>query len=247
MNERLPQKRALVTGAGQGIGKAIALAYSAQGAEVHAVDLNAAALQQLQKEDSRIAAHTLDLCDPSAVASYALELGRLDILTNCVGYVHHGTILDCSDEDWNRSLEINATSMMRLTRACLPAMLEGGGGSILNISSVVSSLRGAPNRFAYASSKATVIGLTKSIAADFVKQGIRCNAICPGTIHTPSLDDRMAAGGDVEAAFAAFVARQPMERLGTPEEVAALAVYLASDEASFTTGAVHVIDGGWCT
>lgn len=247
MNQRLPGKRALVTGAGQGIGKAIALAFREQGAVVHAIDLSGEALERLRAEDPAINTLQLDVCDPVAIERCTSEIGPIDILTNCVGYVHHGTILECSDDDWQRSLDINATSMVRLIRQVLPGMLAARRGCILNVSSVVSSLRGAPNRFAYGASKATVIGITKSIAADFVKQGIRCNAICPGTIDTPSLEERIAAQGDAETVRAAFVARQPMGRLGTPEEVAALAVYLASDEASFTTGGVHIIDGGWCT
>lgn len=245
--ERLAGKRALVTGAGQGIGRAIALAFREEGAAVHAIDLSGEALQRLRDVNSEISTWQLDVCDGAAVRLCVDEIGPIDILTNCVGYVHHGTILECSDEDWKRSLDINATSMVRLIRHVLPGMLAAGRGSILNISSVVSSLRGAPNRFAYGASKATVIGITKSIAADYVKHGIRCNAICPGTIDTPSLEDRISAQGNVETVRAAFVARQPMGRLGTPEEVAALAVYLASDEASFTTGATHIIDGGWCT
>ncbi len=181
----------------------------------------------------------------AAISALAGELGAIDVLMNCAGFVHHGSVLECSERDWDFTMTLNVKSMYLTIRALLPAMLQRGKGSIINISSGASSVRGIPNRFAYGTSKAAVIGLTKSVAADFIKQGIRCNAICPGTIQTPSLDDRIAALGNVEEARKAFIARQPMGRLGTAEEVAALAVHLASDESGFTTGAIHIIDGGF--
>ena len=244
---RLEGKTALVTAAAQGIGRASALAFAREGARVVATDLNLEKLQEVAKEGSaRIVARKLDATDSAAIDALATELGAIDVLMNCAGYVHHGTVLECSERDWDFSMTLNVKSMYFTIRAFLPAMLKRGkGGSIVNISSGASSVRGIPNRFVYGTSKAAVIGLTKSVAADFIKQGIRCNAICPGTIQTPSLDDRIAALGDVETARRAFVARQPMGRLGTAEEVAALALYLASDESSFTTGAIHVVDGGF--
>ena len=186
------------------------------------------------------------MTDGAAVAALASELGAIDVLANCAGYVHQGTILDCAEKDWDFSFDLNVKSMYRMIRAFLPAMLEKGGGSIVNVASVASSVKGVPNRFVYGASKAGVIGLTKSVAADFVAKGIRCNAICPGTVQSPSLDERMAAlGGDPAEVRRAFAQRQPMGRIAEPEEIAHLAVYLAADEASFTTGAIHVIDGGW--
>ncbi len=244
---RLAGKRAFVTAAGQGIGRAAALAFAAEGAAVLATDIDSSLLEKLAAADPRIRCERLDVCDLTAIAGVAQAAGAVNILLNCAGYVPHGTILDCSEADWERTLSINVTSMFRVTKALLPAMLSAGGGSIINIASVVSSLKGAPDRFAYGASKAAVVGLTKSIAADFVTQGIRCNAICPGTVSTPSLEERIAARGPYEQALAEFVSRQPMGRLGTPQEVAHLAVYLASDESAFTTGAVHLIDGGWTT
>lgn len=245
MNNRLAGKRILATAAGQGIGKACALAFCSEGAEVLATDINEQSLEQLAQENSRIRVAKLDVRDPQEIERLASAEKDINVLFNCAGYVHHGTILDCTPDDWHRSMDINVTSMYHMTRAFLPAMLTLGEGNVLNIASVASSVTGAPNRFAYSTSKAAVIGLTKAIAADFVKQGIRANAICPGTIQSPSLDERICAQGDYDEVRRAFVARQPMGRIGNPEEVAALAVYLASDESAFTTGTIHVIDGGW--
>ena len=242
---RLAGKRALITAAGQGIGRASAEAFAREGASVIATDINDAALADLSETVSAVEARHLDVTDAAAVSALAGELGALDVLFNCAGYVHHGTILDCEPGDWDRSFDLNIRAMYLTTRAFLPAMLEAGGGSIITMSSLASSVKGVPNRFAYGASKAAVIGMTKAIAADYVTRGIRCNAICPGTVDTPSLHDRMRAQGDYEAAHAAFIARQPMGRLGTAEEIAALAVYLASDESSYCTGATHIIDGGW--
>jgi len=245
MGERLAGKSALITGAGQGIGRATALRFAAEGALVWATDINSDALETFAGEDSAIKPRLLDVRSTGAVQTLSEEVGALDILFNCAGYVHQGDIFACTAEDWERSFDINVTSMYRTCRAFLPAMIERGRGSIINMSSIVSSLKGTPSRFAYGTTKAAVIGLTKAIAADFVGKGIRCNAICPGTTDTPSLSERMAAQGDVVKARAAFLARQPMGRLGTPGEIAELAVYLASDESAFTTGQAHVIDGGW--
>ena len=187
----------------------------------------------------------LDVCDPGSIAKLIEEIGTIDVLFNCAGFVHSGTILECTEDDWDMAFEINVRSMYRLAKAIIPRMVANGGGVIINMASVASSVKGVPNRFVYGTSKAAVIGLTKAIAADFVSQGIRCNAICPGTVETPSLNERMVAqGGDLEQVRSAFVARQPMGRIGTPEEIANLAVYLASDESSYTTGAVFAIDGG---
>jgi len=246
---RLSGKTALVTAAAQGIGRASAIAFASEGATVIATDVNEAKLKELGNLPN-IRTRRLDVLDAKAIADFAVETGAVDILLNCAGFVHHGTILECEEKDWDFSFDLNVRSMYRLTRALLPAMLKAGrGGSIINMSSAASSVKGAPNRFVYGTTKAAVIGLTKAIAADFIKQGIRCNAICPGTIQTPSLDERVsaqaAAAGGIDQARAAFVARQPLGRLGTPEEIAALAVYLASDESAFTTGTTHVIDGGW--
>jgi len=240
MTGRLEGKRAVITAAAQGIGRESAELFVREGATVIATDVNEAALAGLEGCTTR----RLDVTDPAAIASFAAEIGAVDVLFNCAGYVHHGTILDCGEQDWAFSMDLNVASMYRLTRALLPAMLEHGGGAIVNMSSVASSVKGVPNRFVYGTSKAAVIGLTKAVAMDFVGQGIRCNAICPGTVETPSLDGRMRAQGDYEAARKAFVARQPMGRIGTPLEIAQLALYLASDESGYTTGAIHVIDGG---
>ena len=230
----------MITAAAQGIGRESAELFVREGATVIATDVNEAALAGLEGCTTR----RLDVTDPAAIASFAAEIGAVDVLFNCAGYVHHGTILDCGEQDWAFSMDLNVASMYRLTRALLPAMLAQGGGAIVNMSSVASSVKGVPNRFVYGTSKAAVIGLTKAVAMDFVGQGIRCNAICPGTVETPSLDGRMRAQGDYEAARKAFVARQPMGRIGTPLEIAQLALYLASDESGYTTGAIHVIDGG---
>ena len=241
MSGRLAGKVALVTAAGQGIGRASAELFAAEGATVHAVDLNAAALASL----SGCRGHAADLTDADAVAALPSQIGPVDILFNCAGVVHSGTILDCGEADWAFANALNVTAMYRMIRAFLPAMLDRGGGSIVNMSSIASSVKGIPNRFAYGTTKAAVIGLTKAVAADFVGRGVRCNAICPGTVDTPSLQQRLHDTGDYEAAHGAFIARQPMGRLGRAEEIAALALYLAGDESAFTTGAVHVIDGGW--
>ncbi len=246
MSGRLAGKRCLVTAAGAGIGRASALAFAREGAEVLATDIDASALQTLKAENDAIRTATLDVTDPAQVAALVTANPVIDVLFNCAGWVHAGTILDTDEVAWRRSFTVNVDAMFRLCKAVLPGMLARGKGSIVNMSSVASSVRGVPNRFAYGATKAAVIGLTKAIAADHVKQGIRCNAICPGTVDTPSLAQRMAAmGGDPDAVRRAFIDRQPMGRLGTPEEIAALALYLASDESSFTTGAIHVIDGGW--
>jgi 2-keto-3-deoxy-L-fuconate dehydrogenase len=244
MTGRLKGKTALVTAAGQGIGRATALAFAAQGARVIATDINDGALASLEAVDGVVTEH-LDVTSDDAVAALSARHHDIDVLFNCAGFVHHGTILDCRAEDWHFSLDLNVTSMYRTIRALLPAMLERGGGSIVNMSSVASSVRGVVNRFAYGTTKAAVIGLTKAVAADFVAGGIRCNAICPGTVDTPSLEERINAFDDPEAARAAFISRQPMGRLGRAEEIAALAVYLASDESAYTTGTIHVVDGGW--
>jgi len=240
--ERLKGKRAVVTAAGQGIGRAVAEAFVGEGAQVTATDINEAALASLAGARTR----RLDVTDRAAIEVLAGKLGAVDILFNCAGYVHQGTILECSEKDWDFSFALNVKSMYSTIRAFLPAMLAQGRGSIVNVSSVASSIKGVPNRFAYGASKAAVIGLTKSVAADFVGRGIRCNAICPGTVESPSLEDRMRAlGGDLDEVRRGFVQRQPMGRIGRPEEIAHLAVYLASDESGFTTGTTHVIDGGW--
>jgi 2-keto-3-deoxy-L-fuconate dehydrogenase len=245
LSGRLKGKKALLTAAGQGIGAATARAFAAEGAQVYATDLNDQLLQKLAAELPGIQTRTLDVRDTQAVNALAAELGAIDILFNCAGFVHQGTILDCSEADWDFSFDLNVKSMYRTTRAFLPAMLAAKKGSIINMSSGASSIKGAPNRFVYGTTKAAVIGLTKSLAADFIRQGIRVNAICPGTVESPSLEQRIAALGDAEKARKEFIARQPMGRLGKPEEIAALAVYLASDESSFTTGQIHIIDGGW--
>ena len=242
MAQRLAGKRCLITAAGQGIGRACAELFAAEGAAVIATDINEAALSTLEGMETR----TLDVLDADAIKAAAEEIGALDVLFNCAGFVHAGSILECSEEDWEFALALNVTAMYRMNKAFLPAMIGNGGGSVINMASVAGSITGVPNRFAYGATKGAVIGQTKCIAADFVKQGIRCNAICPGTVETPSLQDRIeAAGGD--AARKAFIERQPMGRLGTADEIAYLALYLASDESAYTTGQIHIIDGGWCT
>jgi 2-keto-3-deoxy-L-fuconate dehydrogenase len=240
---RLAGKRVLITAAGQGIGRETAQLFAAEGALVWASDLDEATLQGL----AGCRTLALDVCSAEAIQAVHTKTGPVDVLFNCAGYVANGTVLDCTEGDWSRSFELNVTSMYRLIRAYLPDMLERRHGCIINVGSVVGVQKGAPNRFAYGTTKAAVVGLTKSIAADFVKQGVRCNAICPGTVDTPSLHVRLGAGGDYEGALAAFKARQPMGRLGTPAEIASLALFLASDESAFTTGQCHVVDGGWST
>jgi len=240
MAGRLAGKRAVVTAAAQGIGRAAAELFAREGAEVVATDIDTAKLSEVVGCSHR----RLDMTDADGIRTFAEEAGAVDVLFNCAGFVHHGTILDCAEEQWEFAFDLNVRAMYRLIRALLPAMLDRGGGSIVNMSSVASSVKGVPNRFVYGASKAAVVGLTKSVAIDFVAKGIRCNAICPGTVETPSLEDRIRAQGDYAAARQAFIARQPMGRLGTAEEIAALALYLASDESGYTTGGVHVIDGG---
>jgi len=247
MAGRLAGKTAFITAAAQGIGRATALAYAAEGARVIATDLNEAKLAEIAAEN--IAVHRLDATQADDIARVAASAGTVDVLFNCAGFVHQGTILDATEAEWDFAFALNVRSMFRTIRAFLPGMLAAGGGSIVNVASAASSIKGAPNRFIYGTTKAAVIGLTKAVAADYVKQGVRCNAICPGTVQTPSLDDRIAANaaaaGSLEAARTGFVARQAMGRLGTPEEIAALAVYLGSDETRFITGQALVIDGGW--
>ena len=250
MAGRLKGKVALVTAAGQGIGRAIAAAFAAEGARVIATDLDAGKLKGLRAAERR----ALDVRSTAAVEALAEEISRkygaLDVLANCAGFVHHGTVLDCSETDWDFSFDLNVKSMHRTIKAFLPAMLKKKRGSIVNISSGASSVRGLPNRYVYGATKAAVIGLTKAVAADFIKRGIRANAICPGTIESPSLDERIAAlakstGQSLATIRKQFIDRQPMGRLGTPVEIAMLAVYLASDEASYTTGQIHLADGGF--
>jgi 2-keto-3-deoxy-L-fuconate dehydrogenase len=244
MGNRLSGKKAFVTAAGQGIGRASALAFAREGAMVVATDINAAALDSLKAEAPGIETRLLDVTDSAAVQAAAKAVGAVDVLFNCAGFVASGTILECDEKDYDFSFELNTKAMYRVTRAFLPAMIDNGGGSIILMSSVASSAAGVPNRFVYTASKAAVIGMTKSIAIDFIAKGIRCNAICPGTVETPSLHDRINAFDDPAAARQAFIARQPMGRLGTAEEIAALALYLASDESAYTTGVAHLIDGG---
>jgi len=249
MAERLKGKKTLITAAGQGIGRSTVLAFAREGAQVLATDIDPESLASLKKEFPEIATNietcVLDVNNLEAIQQLAKETGSIDVLFNCAGFVHHGTVLDCEESDWDISFDLNVRSMYRMVKAFLPAMLESGGGSIVNMSSVASSVKGLPNRFVYGASKAAVVGLTKSIAADFITQNIRCNAICPGTVESPSLQARIKAqGGNYEDVLSAFIARQPIGRIGTPEEIAALAVYLASDESSYTTGVAWSIDGG---
>src|SRR3954451_344891 len=246
MAGRLNGKTAVVPAAGQGIGRAIAEAFLREGAGVWATDLDETKLEGLNGAERR----RLDARSTEAVDALARDTGPIDVLVNAAGFVHHGTVLECSEEDWDFSFDLNVKSMHRTIKAFLPGMVERGGGSIVNIASVAGSIKGAPNRYVYGAAKAAVIGLTKSVALDFLTQGVRCNAICPGTIQSPSLDERIAAlatssGKREDEARAMFVARQPTGRLGTPEEIAQAAVYLASDESAFTTGISLIVDGGW--
>jgi 2-keto-3-deoxy-L-fuconate dehydrogenase len=242
MSGRLQGKRAFVTAAGAGIGRACAIAFAGEGATVVATDVNDQALAEVKASGVQEVAK-LDARDTAAVNAIASRVGKVDILLNAAGFVHHGTVLDCSEEDWDFSFDLNVKSMHRTIKAFLPAMLSGGGGSIINISSAAGVFKAAPNRYVYGATKAAIAALTRAVAADFITNGIRCNCICPGTIETPSMLDRAAALGPGGREM--FVSRQPMGRLGTPEEIAALAVYLGSDESSFTTGVAHIIDGGW--
>jgi 2-keto-3-deoxy-L-fuconate dehydrogenase len=247
---RLVGKICVITAAGQGIGRASALQFAAEGATVIATDTNEQSLQTLKKDADVIAngqlqTTLLDMTDFHAIADFGLRTGSIDVLFNCAGIVHAGGIMQCSEQDLEFALDLNVKSMYHSIRAFLPLMLEQGGGSIINMASVASSVKGVPNRFAYGVSKAAVIGLTKSVAAEYITQGIRCNAICPGTVDSPSLHQRLKDTGDYDAAMAAFISRQPMGRLGTAEEISALVTYLASDESAYTSGQTHIIDGGW--
>ena len=241
--QRLTGKRALVTAAGQGIGRASALRMAAEGAEVIATDVNAAALAELPG----MSTHVLDVRDGAAITALMARIGPVDVLFNCAGVVHAGTVLEATEAEWDFAFDLNVKAQFRMIRAVLPGMLAKGGGSIINMSSVAGPKKGPVNRAVYSASKAAVVGLTRAVAADHVTQGIRCNAICPGTVDSPSLHDRLRATGDYEGAMQAFVARQAMGRLGRAEEIAALVCYLAADESAFTTGTEHVIDGGWTT
>jgi 2-keto-3-deoxy-L-fuconate dehydrogenase len=245
MADRLKGKTALVTSAAQGIGRASAIAMAREGAKVYATDIREDLLAALAKEVAGIQAFTLDVLNPDAITAAAKRAADVDVLFNCSGFVHHGSILDCDEKSWDFSFDLNTKAHYRMIKAFLPGMLESGKGTIVNMSSVASSIKGVPNRFVYGATKAAVIGLTKALAADFVGKGIRCNAICPGTVDTPSLNDRMRQQGDYEKARQAFIARQPMGRMATPEEIGALVVYLASEESAFVTGQTFVIDGGW--
>ena len=240
-SERLSGKTAIVTAAGSGIGRASAEAFVRAGARVIGVDIDAIALKSLTECEGTV----LDLRDPKAIAEFAARIGRVDVLFNCAGMVPGGTVLSVEPDKWQAAFDLNLHAMFHMIRAFLPGMMEARSGSIINMSSVAGSITGVPDRCAYGTTKAAVIGLTKSVAADFVSQGIRCNAICPGTVDTPSLQSRLHAYGDYAKTRVEFEARQPMGRLGKPEEIAALAVYLASDESGFTTGQTHVVDGGW--
>jgi len=246
MPGHLAEKTAFVTAAGQGIGRETALAFAAEGARVIATDIDEAKVHQIASDSIRSA--RLDVLHAADIAQAATDAGPIDILFNCAGLVHQGVLLDAIEEEWELAFDLNVRSMFRTMKAFLPGMLARGRGVIINMASVASSVKGVPNRFIYSATKAAVIGMTRSVATDYVRQGIRCNCICPGTVHTPSLDERIMANaaqaGSEEAARAAFIDRQPMGRLGTPEEIAALAVYLASDAAQFVTGQAVVIDGG---
>jgi 2-keto-3-deoxy-L-fuconate dehydrogenase len=247
---RLAGKRAVITAAGQGIGRASAIAFAREGAQVIATDINADTLKTLEKEVPGITVAKLDVLDLAAIEAFGKATGTIDVLFNCAGVVHAGDILQATEADWDFAFNLNAKAAFRMIRAFLPGMLSAGKGSIVNMSSVASSVKGVPNRFVYSASKAATIGLTKAVAADYVAKGIRCNAICPGTVQSPSLDERLAAQGkaqgvSTEEVRQAFTARQPIGRVGTPEEIASLALYLASDESAYTTGTINVIDGGW--
>jgi 2-keto-3-deoxy-L-fuconate dehydrogenase len=245
MAGRLESKIAVITAAGQGIGRSSALLFAREGASVWALDINKSMLDSLAAEAPGIRTMVLDVTDPAAIKTFAGQVGDVDILFNCAGFVHEGTILECEESDWDRSFDINVRSMYRMIRALLPRMIERRKGSIVNMSSLASSVKGVPNRFVYGATKAAVIGLSKAVAVDVLTKGIRVNTICPATVDSPSLRARIQASADPVAARAAFESRQPMGRLGAPEEIANLALYLASDESSYTTGGVHVIDGGW--
>ena len=244
MSGRLEGKKIIVTAAGQGIGKATAIAFHNEGASVTATDLNDKTLADLNKEYPKIKVQTLDSTDNKAILEFVKTLDKVDVLFNAVGFVHHGTILDCEEKDWDFSFDVNIKAMYFMCKAILPLMVKQNGGSIINISSIASSLKGLPNRFVYGASKAAIIGLTKSIASDFVKQNIRCNSIAPGTVFSPSWQERVNQSPDPVQAKKDFIARQPMGRLGTAEEIAAVAVYLAGDDATFTTGTTISVDGG---
>ncbi len=244
MSGRLEGKKIIVTAAGQGIGKATAIAFHNEGASVTATDLNDKTLADLDKEYPNIKVQTLDSTDNNAILEFVKTLDKVDVLFNAVGFVHHGTILDCEEKDWDFSFDVNIKSMYFMCKAILPLMVKQNGGSIINISSIASSLKGLPNRFVYGASKAAIIGLTKSIASDFVKQNIRCNSIAPGTVFSPSWQDRVNQSPDPVQAKKDFIARQPMGRLGTAEEIAAMAIYLAGNESTFTTGNTFSVDGG---
>ena len=244
MSGRLEGKKIIVTAAGQGIGKATAIAFHNEGASVTATDLNDKTLADLNKEYPNIKVQTLDSTDNNAILEFVKTLDKVDVLFNAVGFVHHGTILDCEEKDWDFSFDVNIKSMYFMCKAILPLMVKQNGGSIINVSSIASSLKGLPNRFVYGASKAAIIGLTKSIASDFVKQNIRCNSIAPGTVFSPSWQDRVNQSPDPVQAKKDFIARQPMGRLGTAEEIAAMAIYLAGDESTFTTGNTFSVDGG---
>jgi 3-hydroxybutyrate dehydrogenase len=244
MSKRLENKNIVVTAAGQGIGRATAIVFHNEGANVIATDINDKTLETLNKEYPNIKVKNLDSTNKQAIEKFSASLNKVDVLFNAVGFVHHGTILDCDEKDWDFSFNVNVKSMYFMIKEILPKMIKQNKGNIINMSSIVSSLRGLPNRFVYGATKAAIVGLTKSIAADFIKNNIRCNAIAPGTVHTPSWEERVAAAPDPAKAKKDFIARQPMGRLATAEEIAALAVYLASDESDFITGVVHPIDGG---
>jgi 2-keto-3-deoxy-L-fuconate dehydrogenase len=245
MENALEGKHALITAAGQGIGRASAEALARRGAKVIATDIDEAAVEDLAARTPGITPARLDVTDAAAVEALVGSSPALQILINCAGWVHDGSILDCDETAWDRSFELNAKAMYRVTKAVLPSMLDQGTGSIVNIASVVSSMKGAPRRFAYGASKAAIIGMTKAVAADYVQSGIRCNAICPGTVESPSLKERLSATDDFDKAHAAFTARQPMGRFGTPEEIAEMVAYLAGDLSAFTTGQAFAVDGGW--